>query len=170
MNDLEFTRLVKQYTPLVFTVCRRFVNDYQEAENLTQDTFLTAFRAIDNFVGDNYKPWLTRIAVNKCKDFLKSAYCRTTAPTEQETLDMVESGKNVYEEVEESERVTLVKNACNSLKDPYREVALLHFLEDKSFEEIARILDRPVKTVQTQGSRARDKLRKMLKEEIGNAR
>lgn len=170
MNNIEFTKLVKQYTPLIFTVCRRFVNDYHEAENLTQDTFLTAFRAIDNFVGQNYKPWLTRIAVNKCKDFLKSAYNRTTAPTEQETLDTFEDGKNIYEEVEASERITLVKNACRNLKEPYREVAVLHFLEDKSFDEIAVLLNRPVKTVQTQGYRARDKLKEILKEELSNAR
>ena len=169
MNDIEFTKLVKTYTPLVFTICKRFVNDYQEAENLTQDTFLTAFRAIDNFVGNNYKPWLTRIAVNKCKDFLKSAYCRTTAPAEQDTLDAFESGKPIYEEVEETERITLVKHACENLPLPYREVALLHFIEDKSFDEIAQILGRPVKTVQTQGYRARDKLKKILKEEISNA-
>lgn len=169
MRDLEFTKLVQQYTGLIFTVCHRFVKDYQEAENLTQDTFLTAYRAIDNFIGTNYKPWLVRIATNKCKDFLKSAYYRTTAATEQETLEGYEDGKNLYEEVEAAERITMVKHACESLKEPYREVALLHFIEDKSFEEIAESLDRPLKTVQTQGYRARDKLKKMLKEEIRNA-
>lgn len=170
MNDIEFTKLVKQYTPLVFTVCRRFISDYQEAENLTQDTFLTAYRVIDNFIGDNYKPWLTRIAVNKCKDFLKSAYCRTTAPTEQEALDQYEAGNSVHEEVEAAERMARIRRACESLQEPYRGVAILHFLEDKSFDEIAVLLRRPVKTVQTQGYRARDKLRKILKEEIGNAK
>lgn len=170
MNNIEFTRLVKQYTPLIFTVCRRFVNDYQEAENLTQDTFLTAFRAIDNFVGQNYKPWLTRIAVNKCKDFLKSAYSRTTAPTDQETLDTFENGSSIYEEVEAAEQVSIIKNACYQLKEPYREVAVLHFLKDKSFDEIALLLHRPVKTVQTQGYRAREKLKEMVKEELSNAR
>lgn len=169
MNDLEFTKLVRQYDRLIFTVCNRFVRDYQEAENLTQETFLTAFRAIDNFVGSNYKPWLVRIATNKCKDFLKSAYYRTTEATEQETLERFEDSGTVYEEVETSERVLQIRNACDSLKPPYREVALLHFIEDKSFDEISLELNRPLKTVQTQGYRARDKLQKMLKEEIGSA-
>ena len=169
MNDAEFTKLVQQYTGLIFTVCHRFVRDYQEAENLTQDTFLTAFRAIDNFIGTNYKPWLVRIATNKCKDYLKSAYYRTTAATEQETLETFEDSSSLHEEVEASERIRFVKNACESLREPYREVALLHFIEDKSFDEIAVLLDRPLKTVQTQGYRAGDKLRKILKEEIHDA-
>lgn len=170
MNDIEFTELVRQYTPLIFTVCRRFIDDYQEAENLTQETFLTAYRAIDRFVGENYKPWLIRIAVNKCKDHLKSAYHRTTSPTEREELDRHEDGRSVHREVEMTERIAAIRKACEGLPEPYREVALLHYLEDRSFEEIARRLNRPVKTVQTQAYRARDKLRKLLKEEVGNAR
>ena len=155
MSEQEFTRLVQQYNKLIFTVCHRFVQDYQEAENLTQDTFLTAYRVIDQFVGENYKPWLVRIATNKCKDFLKSAFHRTTETAEQE--------------LESAGQVAWIKRACENLKPPYREVALLHFIEDRSFEEIAVLLDRPVKTVQTQAYRARDKLRKILKEEFHHA-
>ena len=168
MNDQEFTNLVRQYSKLIFTVCQRFVKDYQEAENLTQDTFLTAYRAIDSFVGNNYKPWLVRIAANKCKDYLKSAYFRTTEPTEQETLEQVRDDRAIYEDVEAAERISLVRRACDQLPDPYREVAVLRFIKDRSFDEIARRLDRPLKTVQTQGYRARGKLRKLLKEEIGS--
>lgn len=169
MSDLEFTDLVKQYNRLIFTVCQRFVHDYQEAENLTQETFLTAFRAIDNFTGDNYKPWLTRIAVNKCKDFLKSAYHRTTQPTEDELLDQTPAGSSIADEVEQNERLEQIRAACECLPEPYRQVAVLHYLEDRSFDEISRLLNRPVKTVQTQAYRARDKLKSKLKEEIINA-
>ena len=73
MNDEAFAGLVRDYSRLIYTVCRRLVHDDQEAENLTQDTFLTAYRAIGRFQGEHYKPWLVRIAVNKAKDHLKSA-------------------------------------------------------------------------------------------------
>ncbi|MEG0691885.1 MAG: sigma-70 family RNA polymerase sigma factor [Oscillospiraceae bacterium] len=169
MSDLEFTKLVNQYTKLIFTVCHRFVSDYYEAENLTQETFVTAFRVIDNFIGDNYKPWLVRIATNKCKDYLKSAYVRTTSAVEQETLIAIEDTYSLQNEVEMEEKITLVKRACESLPEPYQEVAVLHFIEDKSFVEIALELGRSVKTVQTQSYRARDKLKVILKEEFSNA-
>lgn len=170
MDDVQFTQLVKQYTPLILTVCYRLTGDYQEAENLTQETFLTAYRAIDRFEGDRYQPWLVRIAANKAKDFLKSAYHRTTAPTAEETLDALPQQQLLHETVEARDATARIRAACESLPDPYREVALLHFLEDRSFEEIAAVLGRPLKTVQTQGYRARDKLRKTLREEGSSCR
>lgn len=169
MSDLEFTKLVNQYTKLIFTVCHRFVGDYYEAENLTQETFFTAYRAIDNFIGDNYKPWLVRIATNKCKDYLKSSYVKTTSAVEQETLCAVEDTYSLQNEVEVEDSVSMIRRVCENLPEPYREVAILHFLEDKSFDEIALELGRSVKTVQTQGYRARDKLKNILKEELSNA-
>lgn len=65
-----------QYEKLVFTVCYQLVHDYHESQNLTQETFLAAYRHIDTYQGENYKPWLIRIASNKAKDYLKSAYAR----------------------------------------------------------------------------------------------
>ncbi|MDD3693222.1 MAG: RNA polymerase sigma factor [Oscillospiraceae bacterium] len=166
MNESDFANLVEQYSSLIFTVCFRLVRDYQEAENLTQDTFLTAFLSIDRFTGTNYKPWLIRIAVNKSKDYLKSAYHRTTNAVDNQTLDTIQNDKTNYGLIEETEQLETIKAACRKLPPPYCEIALLHYVEDKSFEEIANILDRPLKTVQTQAYRARDKLRKKLKEDM----
>lgn len=87
MDDEAFAGLVRDYSRLIYTVCYRLVHNEQEAENLTQETFLTAYRAINRFIGDRYKPWLIRIAVNKSKDYLKSAAYVLTNPTELETLD-----------------------------------------------------------------------------------
>ena len=84
---------------------------------------------------------------------------------EQETLDTFPQTQPLYPSMEDAEHTEAVRSACQSLPQPYREVALLRFMEGKSFEEIAVLLDRPLKTVQTQGYRARDKLRKDLKEE-----
>jgi len=164
MNEIEFTQLVKTYNKLIFTVCHRFVNDYQEAENLTQDTFLTAYKVIDNFIGDNHKAWLVKIATNKCKDFLKSSYVKTTSVVEDEIFKQMKDDKTIEVEIESQEQIILVKNACISLGDPYEQIALLYFIE-----EIATELDIPLKTVQTRYYRARDKLRVLLKEALCDA-
>lgn len=129
-----------------------------------QDTFLTAYRAIGRFQGEHYKPWLVRIAVNKAKDHLKSAGHALTEPAELEMLDAYPSASSPAAETESRETVALIRKACEELPEPYRQVALLRFLEDKSYEEIAAALGRPLKTVQTQGLRAREKLRRTLKE------
>lgn len=159
-----FTKIVKEYTPLLFTVCYRLVHDYQEAENLVQETFLTAYKAIDRFQGTQIRPWLIRIAVNKSKDFLKSALHTTTEPVEDDMLETTAASPPIYKELEETEGYERLKMACANLPPPYNEVALLRFVEEKSYEEIARILQKPLKTVQTQGYRAREKLKQHLQD------
>lgn len=164
MDDEAFAGLVRDYSRLIYTVCYRLVHNEQDAENLTQETFLTAYRAINRFIGDRYKPWLIRIAVNKSKDYLKSAAYVLTNPTELETLDTYPSPSSPAMETESREVIEYIRKACDHLPEPYRQVARLRFLEEKSYEEIAAVLGRPLKTVQTQGLRAREKLKKVLKE------
>ena len=76
LTNEEFTGLMQQYQRLVYTVCLQFVHDPHTAEDLTQDTFVAAFSAIDRCEPQYYKAWLVRVAANKCKDHLKSAWVR----------------------------------------------------------------------------------------------
>lgn len=163
MTNDEFAQIVHTYNKLIFTVCYRFTTDFQEAENLSQDTFLTAFKVIDNFVGDNYKAWLVKIATNKCKDFLKSAHVKRTSVVEDEQLALVGDTYNLSEQVEQNDTIACVKQACENLGELYSEVAVMYYIEEKSFKEIADALDIPIKTVQTRAYRARDKLKSILK-------
>ena len=93
MTQREFSQFVAQYEKLVFTICYQFVKDYHEAQNLSQETFLSAYRHIDNYQGDNYKPWIARIATNKAKDYLNSAYSRrvTLAADEETSVETIAS-------------------------------------------------------------------------------
>ena len=76
LTNGEFTELMQQYQRLIYTVCLQFVHDPHTAEDLTQDTFLSAFSAIDRCEPQYYKAWLVRVAANKCKDHLKSSWVR----------------------------------------------------------------------------------------------
>lgn len=67
---------MQQYQKLIYTVCLQFVHEPHTAEDLTQDTFLSAYSAIDRCEPQYYKQWLVRVAANKCKDHLKSAWVR----------------------------------------------------------------------------------------------
>jgi len=167
MSNESFNTLVNQYSKLVYTVCYRLTNDYQESENITQETFLTAFKLKDNFIGDNYKAWLVKIASNKCKDLLKSAQVKRTQLVAVEDLQYIEDGDNPLDIAITNEDKRMVREACNNLNEPYKTVVKLYYLEEKSFEEVSSILHTPVKTVQTQVYRARDKLKIYLKKENG---
>ena len=63
-------RLIKEYQNLVFSICLKLTNDYFVAEDLTQETFLTAYQHLSEFDGKAEKAWLCRIASNKCIDYI----------------------------------------------------------------------------------------------------
>ena len=76
MTTLEFSALVQKYQGLVYTVCHQLVPDEGDAQDLAQETFLAAWRAMDRCPPGYEKQWLARIASNKAKDHLRSAWVR----------------------------------------------------------------------------------------------
>lgn len=164
MSNQEFEALIRQYERLVFTVCYQLVQDYGEAQNLTQETFLSAYRHIDSCHDGNYKPWLIRIASNKAKDLLKSAYYRRVDTVEEWEALSLRPGPSAEQESVSREGARLAVEAILALDEPYHKVARLYFLEERPVEEIAAILGRPRKTVETQLYRAKRKLQRILSE------
>ena len=149
MTDEKFKDLVIQYEKLVFTVCYQLVHDYHESQNLTQETFLSAYRHIDTYQGDNYKPWLIRIASNKAKDYLKSAYARRVQLDDdsvgEQMIDMRAGPDDAYIQKETS---AAILQAIHNLKEPYQKAVSMYFLEEKSAEEIADLFDLDINYVQ----------------------
>ncbi len=165
MTKEQFKNLVESYEKLVFTVCYQLVQDYQEAQNLMQDTFVSAYSHIDTVSEQNLKAWLVRIATNKAKDFLKSAYYRKVAVSEDlSELDVFRNENSPESLYISGESADYIKQAILNLKEPYHKVSILFFLEEKSVDEIARQLCRPKRTVETQIYRARLMLQNLIKE------
>ncbi|MBC8584151.1 RNA polymerase sigma factor [Youxingia wuxianensis] len=166
MTTEKFKTLICQYEKLVFTICYQMVRDYQEAENLTQETFVSAFTHIDSCREDTMKAWLARIATNKAKDHLKSAYNRKVAlsqdMSEMDVIRQENSPEQLYMGEEGAQRI---KEKILTLKEPYSKVSIMFFLEEKSIDAISAALGRPKKTVQTQIYRARSMLQQMIKED-----
>ncbi len=155
---------IDTYQNLIFSICYKFTGNYFDAEDLTQDTFLSAYKNFSKFDGTNEKAWLARIATNKCLDYQKKS-ARGEVPTEdaffakqpqtQETDNTCEAcymQKFVLEEL---------KRCCKMLKPPYDEIAEKYFYREMSVSEIADALGRNEKTVQTQIYRAKAMLRKL---------
>lgn len=163
--NVNVSVLIDRYQNLIFSICYRTIGDYFAAEDLTQDTFLSAYRSLNTFDGENEKAWLCRIAVNKCTDYLKSAK-RRSEPMDPADMPELQSEEGLPEQeaYETSVRNTLL-TFCRTLKEPYGEVAVLYFHEENSPEEIAAKLHRKLKTVRTQIYRARSMLQEMYRKE-----
>lgn len=165
MNDTEeqFAEFLTKYEKLVYTLCYRMVKNPFDAQDLTQDTFLSAYQKLSEFDGAHERAWICKIATNKCLDYLKSA-SRRIEPAKEEIFLELPDGKESPENaflLEESKRE--VQKLCQKLPAPYNEIAEAHFYEEKSVKEIAKEKGRNVKTVQTQVYRAKALLKKQLK-------
>ena len=162
MNNEQFTHMVQQYERLVYTICYQFTKDHQLAEDLAQETFLAAYSHRGDCPADHYKPWLARIAANKAKDYLQSAWNRRAVLPGDEGIP---PGLAPPAEEVALERVGAedIRAAIEGLGEPYRPVCSLCLLEEKSPEEAALALGRPVKTIHTQLSRGKRLLRERLK-------
>lgn len=160
-------QMIIQYQNLVFSICVRMTKDYFAAEDLAQETFLSAFKNIDSFDGQNEKAWLCRIATNKCIDYQKQA-ARRMIPSEDSEFESRHSNQGLPEkDYIEQEVIELLQERCAQLKPPYDEIARMYFVEERRAEEIAEIKQKNLKTVQTQVYRARAMLRKLYGKERG---
>jgi len=161
MTKEQFSALVSQYERLVYTICFQLVRDAAAAEDLTQETFLSAYLHRDSIPEGYERQWLGRIAANKAKDHLQSAWNRhAVLPGDQE---LARGLAPPAEEVAlRRAAARQVRRAVEDMKEPYRQVCRLCLLEERSPEEAALALGRPVKTVYTQLSRGKRLLREQL--------
>jgi RNA polymerase sigma-70 factor (ECF subfamily) len=160
-----YGRLVRVYQDLVYGVVFRSVRDDETAEELTQDVFLKAFRALGSFRGESkFTTWLYRIAVNVCHDERESLAARTRSretsldDTDPATADPAASAGRPDEIVEAGEMASMFQVGLDALVPIYREAFLLRHGEDRTYEEIAEMLGISVSNAKVRVHRAREML------------
>lgn len=164
LTTLEFNTLVQKYQNLVYTVCRQLVQDEDEAQDLAQETFLAAWRAIDRCPPGFEKQWLARIAANKAKDYLRSAWVRkvNTPGDEVLALEGAPPGSDPEQQVLDAMGEEELTRMILALREPYRTPCRLVLLEQHTAAEAARLCGRPQKTVEAQVYRGRRLLAQQL--------
>ncbi len=167
MTEQAFEAMVRQYEKLVYTVCRQMVHDHHLAQDLAQETFLAAYLHADDCPPEAYRPWLCRIAMNKAKDHLKSAYnrrvCAMEAPCDTAAaLDEARAAPSPEAVCELRDAAGRARRRIDALAEPYRAVCVLYFERELPAEAIAARLGRTPKTVHTQLYRAKKQLRQAL--------
>lgn len=161
-----FDLLVVKYQHRIHAVITRFVKDPVEAQDVAQETFIKAYRAINSFRGDSaFYTWLYRIAVNTSKNFLQA---RKRRPGADVQIDDEETGSDHLEALHESETPDavlsrqqlqrVIDEALASLSEELRTAISLREFDGLSYEEIAASLDIPVGTVRSRIFRAREVL------------
>ena len=173
-NRSAFDRLVLKHKEKIFNLCYWFLQDYEEANDMAQEAFIKAFKSLKKFRFQSaFSTWLYRIAVNTCKNRLKSSEYRHKKRTislsnpggneERNRLMEIKDGSlSPDEKLEAKERRILIRKGIDSLPPKRRALLVLRDIQGLSYEEISQITDLNPGTVKSRLSRARlDLLNKM---------
>jgi RNA polymerase sigma-70 factor (ECF subfamily) len=160
-----FDRIVARYRGDVYRISHRMTGNHEDADDVAQETFLRAFRALPGFRGDSaLRTWLFRIAMNLA---INIGRARSTHPTE--SYDDPDSGRPEPSEAPSEERRILageqarrVRAAVDGLPPRQRQVVILRMYEELQFNEIASVLDCPIGTAKANFFHAMNNLRKAL--------
>jgi RNA polymerase sigma-70 factor (ECF subfamily) len=164
-GDIDsFEVLVRRHEKAIFNLAYRLLGNYDEAAEVSQDVFLSAFKSIHQFRGEaNFSTWLYRIGLNHASTRRKSL---NSAQRRQLSLDGTEvianSTVDPAKNLEDKEIQQRVQQALNSLDAEDARIILLRDLQDIPYDEVAEILDLPVGTVKSRLHRARQALKTSL--------
>ena len=163
-DSAAFDLLVRKHQHRVVALIGRYVHDWSEAQDVAQDTFIRAYRAMGNFRGDaQFSTWLHRIAVNTAKNHLVAHKRRPPGDdVDIEDAEQFESGLRLRDndtperELMRHEMEQTVMRAVEALPEELRVAITLREVDGLSYEEIAKQMQCPIGTVRSRIFRARD--------------
>lgn len=161
-TEEQLEELLKSYERLVYSICLKMVKNPFDAQDLTQETFLSAYKKLPEFDGCYEKAWISKIATNKCLDYLKNSARKTELREELYFKEIEDQRAGPEESYLDQESREFVLSVCEKIKPPYDQIAKKHFYEEKSAREIAQETGKNIKTVQTQIYRARALIKKQM--------
>lgn len=158
-----FNAIYKAFSPKLYYVCLRYLKNDADAQDVLQETFVTAYRKIDSFNGQgSFEGWVRRIAVNNCLSKLRIDKKQFESESSAFDKEKIPSEEEDYLQKEETE--TNLLRALKELPDGYRTIINLAILEDYSHREIAELLNITESTSRSQLARAKAALKLKLEQ------
>lgn len=167
-GDLDaFNEIVARYQKQVFNTAARILGGTSYADDATQETFISAYRAIGKFRGVNLAPWLLRIAKNQCYDMIRAMRRRPADSLEENltnpSVARVQDGSSPEEETLRGELAAEIQRAILSLPVEQRLLVTLIDVQGFSYEEAAEAAEVSIGTVKSRLSRGRARIRDHLR-------
>ena len=155
-----FTQLVERYQKELFLFLVRFLSDRVAAEDIFQETFLQVHQSADQFDTDRrFRPWLFTIAANKARDYMRSKSRKPTSSLQasvdgdsdgSQFIDMLQSPDGKPEDaLQRQELQARIRSTVHAMPDNLREILLLSYFQEFSYQQISDMLDIPLGTVKS---------------------
>ncbi len=172
-DALAFGVLVRRYQDRLFNTIYRMVGNAEDAQDVVQEAFLSAYQSLEGFKGDSlFFTWLYRIAVNTAISFKRkkrvslSLHVANNGETGIDPPDVSETSRpgHALEQVEQEQRI---QRALNRLSAEHRAVLIMKDMEGQKYEAMAEVLEVPIGTIRSRLHRARLELRELLEQDEG---
>ncbi len=173
LNDQKaYAELMVRYKDAIYFMILKMVNNKEDANDLTVEAFGKAFENIDKYKPDfAFSTWLFKIATNNCIDFIRKKRLKTTSidsaydnqDGEEVRIDFASEGLDPEEKMIKKQKNDLMRTIVDNLPARYKQLVILRYFDERSYEEIAEELKLPVGTVKAQLFRARDLLFNTIK-------
>lgn len=166
--------LFKKYEKYLYNLCFSYIQNEQDALDLVQEIYIKVFNNIGKFNEKlPFHPWIRKISVNTCINYYSRNRKNNVVSLNYETgegitiSDSIASDENIENEIIDKDIIRIIKKNIKVLPENYRMIITLRFYEDLSYDEIAKLLDKPMGTVKTEIYRAKAILKESLKKELG---
>jgi len=169
---LNFESIYLAHSALVYNVALQYMQNKEDAEEITQDVFVKVYKKQDSFKGEAaLKTWIYRITINTSLDYIKAKNRKKRAAfkdRDDNALQYITDFNHPGVAMENKESLARLFLSINKLPENQRTVLLLHKVEDLSQKEIAEILDKSPKAVESIFQRAKTNLKKLIASSEGN--
>jgi len=167
-NQEAFSEIVKRYQNKIYSYASRLVGNRDEAEDLTQEVFIKVYKNLYGFdIKRKFSSWIYRIAHNESVNHIKKrSYFKILSIEQNDFLkNTMSSTENLIEEIIQKESSEKIRKLLDKISFKYKEVLVLRYFEEKSYEEMSDILRIPTNTVGTLINRAKGQLEQIVKKE-----
>jgi RNA polymerase sigma factor (sigma-70 family) len=167
-----FAPLVQRYQSYVFTLVLRFTDNREDAEEISQDVFVKAYRSLADFRGEaKFSTWLYTIVRTSCITFLRKKRLQTTSLDNERTSLQVESRESGFKAnaIEQKSRHALVNEAIRMLSPDDTQILTLFYKGEQTLEEIGRVMRLDPNTIKVKLHRARNRLKEKMEKHFSYA-
>ncbi len=170
-DEAAYRNLLENYRGALYNLLFKMVRNKEETEDLVQEAFMKAFKALPSFNEEYaFSTWLYKIAINNCIDHMRKKKLKTYSinkPVQSKDGELdrefPDTSMSPDKSILSEERSNIIESAIDELPENYKTAIIMRHSEEKSYEEISKILNIPLGTVKARIFRAREMLKKKLK-------
>ena len=167
-DTAAFEGIVTRWQGPLINLAWRFCRDRMMAEDMAQDAFVKAFKALGSFRGDaRFSTWLTALALNSYRSWMRQ---REPAPVSLDVMPLFAREPGALAALQERERAGIIRQLVTKLPPRYRDPVVLFYFQEMNLKETARVLELPEGTVKARLSRARDLLARRYESIVADRR